>query len=600
MPWTTNNPPRPAKNWSKPAQALCTRVANAVLKQSNDEQQAIFACIHAVKQKYPSEIKGKADEELEDFSWFDTQTNEQLQKLESDNPELFSIIFAPISSAARGSLPDSAFAIVYKKPDGTKIRALPHHTSSGALDLNHLRNALARWNQVKGVPANIKRAGLRHLESHARKAGVGDRKAASDFVTEVYSLENITFEQLGEGDNARYVTKGLTFAVAGKFVHPWFGEVDLSEPVLREMKRNFDKRVLSTDVAIDERHDRGRAMGWVKDITHPKKANLNGKDYTALLGDVEWTPEGRKLLEDKIYKYFSPEFGDYTEADGKTTHHNVLLGGALTNRPFLKMMPSVKFGDHEAKGTASNVVTFDDGGGEGDDKWEYDDDTEEGRTLTGKLNKDFLKTIQDEIDKLDDTEDEDEVKLEEILADLAKKLGGNVKFESVDDIVTALQAGATAQQGFDGLKEKLKAAGVTFDDKTSPADAAVTIISAQADQIKTLSDSVNSINKSLSDEKRNRAVSTLIAQRKIKPADKEKYEQLYDKDVTLFESVTGTLQTITTLPVVGVIGGDGIPTAPGEGVEFEDEGKAFDKGKEYLQLIGLTPKSGKVTVGGNS
>jgi hypothetical protein len=598
MPWDANNPPRPSKNWSKPAQTLCIRVANAVLKKSGNDQQAIFACIHAVRQKYPSEIKGKADEELEDFSWFDTQTDEQLRKLEADNPDLFSIIFAPIPSATRSGLPDSAFAIVYSPPNGTKIRALPHHTASGAVDLNHLRNALARWNQVKGVPANIKRAGLRHLEAHARKAGVGDKKAAADFLTDVYSLEGITFEQTGEGESSRYVTKGLIFAVAGKFVHPWFGEVDLSEPVLRELKRNFDKRVLGTDVAIDERHDRGRAMGWVKDVTHPKKVSLNGKDYTALLGDVEWTAEGRKLLEDKIYKYFSPEFGTYTEPDGKTQHNNVLLGGALTNRPFLKMMPSVKFSDQEAKGTATNVITFDEGTDEGEDKWEYDDDTSEVKPLTHKLNNDILLIIEQELQKTEENDEEDdEVKLEDLLKQINDSLGGSVKFESVDALVSALKAGAGAQQSNDQLKEKLKAAGITFDDKTAPTEAAATIIAAQADQIKSLNESVSGIAKTLQEQKRDVAVGALINQRKIKPADKEKYDALYDKDATLFESVVGTLTTNESLPVIGQIGGPGPSTEPGEGVEFSDPVKAEEKGREYLKLIGITPKSEALTGG---
>jgi len=66
------------------------------------------------------------------------------------------------------SLPDSAFASVEVTPEGKKIRHLPHHDHTGALDLPHLLNALARHSQVKWVdPAN---AGLarEHLNAHLR------------------------------------------------------------------------------------------------------------------------------------------------------------------------------------------------------------------------------------------------------------------------------------------------------------------------------------------------------------------------------------------------------------------------------------------------
>lgn len=71
-------------------------------------------------------------------------------------------------------LPDAAFAMV-KTVDGRKKRALPHHgpqvksaTENSSVDLGRLRNALARWNQVKGFSSQEKAAGLRHLEAHAR------------------------------------------------------------------------------------------------------------------------------------------------------------------------------------------------------------------------------------------------------------------------------------------------------------------------------------------------------------------------------------------------------------------------------------------------
>lgn len=51
---------------------------------------------------------------------------------------------------------------------------------------------------------------------------------------------------------------------------------------------------------------------------------------------VEWTSVGRSAIEDKRYLFFSPTYGPYTDEQG-ATHPDTLVGGALTNRPFLHM-----------------------------------------------------------------------------------------------------------------------------------------------------------------------------------------------------------------------------------------------------------------------
>src|SRR3989441_2249190 len=50
----------------------------------------------------------------------------------------------PWSPARINALPDSAFAVVEIAPDGRKVRHLPHHDESGAVDLPHLIAARAR------------------------------------------------------------------------------------------------------------------------------------------------------------------------------------------------------------------------------------------------------------------------------------------------------------------------------------------------------------------------------------------------------------------------------------------------------------------------
>lgn len=79
------------------------------------------------------------------------------------------------SDAQRSGLPEAAYAIVV---DGRKV--LPHHVNTardpdddGSVDLPRLRNALARWNQVRGLSAEQKAQALRHLEGHAKRLKIG-------------------------------------------------------------------------------------------------------------------------------------------------------------------------------------------------------------------------------------------------------------------------------------------------------------------------------------------------------------------------------------------------------------------------------------------
>src|SRR5713226_9318269 len=75
------------------------------------------------------------------------------------------------SRARISRLPDSAFAVIEVSPDGRKVRHLPHHDETGAVDPAHLRAARARLAQVKWLdPANAFVA-RRHLETHLRDRG---------------------------------------------------------------------------------------------------------------------------------------------------------------------------------------------------------------------------------------------------------------------------------------------------------------------------------------------------------------------------------------------------------------------------------------------
>lgn len=76
------------------------------------------------------------------------------------------------SRARIDRLPDSAFAVVETAPDGRRLRHLPHHDETGAVDPAHLRAARQRLGQVKWLDPASAAAAARHLDDHARELGL--------------------------------------------------------------------------------------------------------------------------------------------------------------------------------------------------------------------------------------------------------------------------------------------------------------------------------------------------------------------------------------------------------------------------------------------
>jgi len=120
----------------------------------------------------------------------------------------------------------------------------------------------------------------------------------------------------------------------GVWDHPGYGMVEITPEIQQEFADNFqrDLRAHSSSIGlpIDEEHysDKG-AVGWIK--------NLINKGNEGLFAIVEWNKKGRELIKEAIYRFFSPEFYfQYEDPEDRRLYNNVLVGGALTNRPYFK------------------------------------------------------------------------------------------------------------------------------------------------------------------------------------------------------------------------------------------------------------------------
>ena len=181
----------------------------------------------------------------------------------------------------------------------------------------------------------------------------------ADLIT-VCDCEEIVFNDKGEvrlsskfgainlSEGAPHI---IEIAKVSKGTHPIYGEVDITQQHLESFESNFNNKVAGVDLAVNEDHSKKEAFGWFKDV-------FLSFDKQTLLGQINWNTKGTKALSEKEYRYFSPELSfNYTHPHTGEQHGPTLLGGALTNYPFLKMDAITNLNNKNKNG-ANNMNTI--------------------------------------------------------------------------------------------------------------------------------------------------------------------------------------------------------------------------------------------------
>jgi hypothetical protein len=188
-------------------------------------------------------------------------------------------------------------------------------------------------------------------------------------------------------------SKNTTIQVlrAGKFEHPEYGTIAFDEDTFKSFIKNFGKGIPQDHIAYDFKHrpDWG-AAAWLK--------KLHSKD-DKLFADVELTPRGFRSLKDKEFIYFSTEYNEaYKDRETGKIYGPTVLGGGLTNRPFIKgMMPVVLSEDGE---TVFSPVLEEKR--RKTEKKEMDSSDNKSNSLTANQNKEvvMLKKLQEKVNEL--------------------------------------------------------------------------------------------------------------------------------------------------------------------------------------------------------
>lgn len=153
-------------------------------------------------------------------------------------------------------------------------------------------------------------------------------------------------------DEAGKASSKIQLFKFGVFEH-WSGDTfEVNEEFMDQMIANFKKCQESSKdpdvIAIDYNHgslsygpEEAAASGWIMDLI---------KEEDGLYAQVKWTNRARKYIEEEEYKYISPEFTvNPRDEYGEKIEGAFLYAAALTNRPFLKGMDSVKIAAFEKK-----------------------------------------------------------------------------------------------------------------------------------------------------------------------------------------------------------------------------------------------------------
>jgi phage I-like protein len=168
----------------------------------------------------------------------------------------------------------------------------------------------------------------------------------------------------------------------GEFNHPQFGKLKINPQDLHQFKENFDKKVRGVDLAVDVSHepDKG-AVAWFKELK---------VDGDKLMAKVQWTEEGEQLVKSGKYRYFSPEFMfNYKDASTGKQFKDVLFGGAITNRPFLKNMDPIELSEDDSYGT----VWLSEDDTPKSDVYDPDGDGDDDSTTDPKKNPDWMMDV---------------------------------------------------------------------------------------------------------------------------------------------------------------------------------------------------------------
>lgn len=128
----------------------------------------------------------------------------------------------------------------------------------------------------------------------------------------------------------------------GHWPHPVYGDTTVNYKTGSDFVKNFNENVRRQEINTDYEHGTDvakgdKASGWYR------KMELREDGVYA---QIEFTPTALAEIKNKEWKYFSPMFLDtYLDVETSELHENVVIGGGLTNKPWIKDTVPINFSE---------------------------------------------------------------------------------------------------------------------------------------------------------------------------------------------------------------------------------------------------------------
>src|SRR5215510_3436382 len=138
-------------------------------------------------------------------------------------------------------------------------------------------------------------------------------------------------------------------ALPARIYHtPQYGPVAVSPENLRNMVANFESNVRGQDVAMNFDHgmDRSKgnqASGWFRKLEIRPSSSDPALQSLYILAEL--TDEAKAEVKAKKWQYFSLEWDDDWMDNQGNMHKDVVIGGALTNKPIAKNVMPINFSE---------------------------------------------------------------------------------------------------------------------------------------------------------------------------------------------------------------------------------------------------------------
>ena len=139
----------------------------------------------------------------------------------------------------------------------------------------------------------------------------------------------------------------------GQWEHDLYGPILINASDIQEFARNFNAKIRKGVfiTAGHEGYNELPACGWI--------TSVESRD-DGLWGTVEWNELGKSMLNDRQFKFFSPEFfRDYEDPETHQLFRNVITGGALTKSPYFKELEAIMFTEPKLKKVSNNFNDMD-------------------------------------------------------------------------------------------------------------------------------------------------------------------------------------------------------------------------------------------------